>query len=137
MKNHDVTKPVMEKIVSYERMRVRTLFLRLIVVFGALLFVLGSALYLFAQELVERQTLELVELIFEDPEVISEFWRDALYVIWEELPRRWLIMAGIIVATGLYIWIATKQKRNRARAIQSNLEHYHKNRYSRKTRRRI
>lgn len=137
MKNHDLTKPVMEKIVSYERKRVRTLFVRLAVVFGALLFVLGSAMYLFAQELVERQTLELFQLIFEDQEIIRDFWQDALFIVWEELPRRWLLVAIGIIIAGSMVWITTKKKRMRARAIQSNIEHYRKNRYSMKTQKRI
>lgn len=137
MKNHDLTKPVMDKVVSYERNRARTLFTRLAVVFGALLFVWASALYLFAQELVERQTLELFQLVFEDQEIIRDFWQDALFIIWEELPRRWLLVATGIIFAGIIVWISTKKKRARARRVQSNLEHYRKNRYSMKTRKRL
>lgn len=126
MKKIDVRKQVMEKVVRYEKQRTGrwlVVFIATVVLLVALLF---AALWIFAKELVERQTLELLTLLGEDQEIIAEFWQDTLTIFWEELPRRWLLGGIVLVMTLMILWVATRKKRHIIQKIRTQLAKYGK-----------
>ncbi len=111
MKNTDVTKSVMDNVISYESHRTRIwLGVFLTALFVAIGLILALIRYIYGT-LLDRHTLDVLEIVFQDSEIISEFWQDALVVVWEEFPKFSLYIGfGLMVLFGV-MWIRTKKKR--------------------------
>lgn len=128
MKHTDVTKNVMDKIVTYESRRTRVwlgIFLGVLLGIVALMFIVGKDIY---GVLLERHTLDVLELLFQDREIIFEFWQDTLFVIWEEFPKALLYIGlslGVVLAG---IWLATKNRRKIVARRIGELEKRYKSR---------
>ena len=111
MKNADVTKSVMENVVSFESRRTRKwigIFLLIILVILGLIIAVATHIY---GTLSERHTLDVLEIIFQDREIISEFWQDTLFIAWEEFPRRSFYIVLALVAVFAAVWAVTKKSR--------------------------
>ncbi len=116
MKTPDVTKSVMQRVTAYERRNTS----RWIMAFITVLAVLSGLALLFARlaygQVSQMQTVELFRLLFEDPSVVSDFWRDTLSVILTELPVNAIVIAGILsAAAGLAVWATGRKRRIIAR----------------------
>ena len=111
MKSVDVTKPVMEKVVRFEKRRsfwwIGRFFIILLVLCSAGLWLSWIA----AEQIAERQTLELLTLFTQDREIISEFWQDTLTIFWEELPQGKLIIIGVLLLLIIMLILLTKKRR--------------------------
>lgn len=111
MKNIDVTKTVMQKVVRFEERRSR----RFLGIFWSVMIVLCSLLSLFLWHawiiINERGTLDMLALFSEDREIIAEFWQDTVSVMFEELPQKTLIVALIIIVILVGYWIITRRRR--------------------------
>lgn len=110
MKQVDLTKSVMRKVVSFERKRVKWWLTRFFAVLIGLLSTLLAFLWLFQQALVERSVFDLFTLMTEDREIIEQFWQDTLGVIWEELPHRLLFLLLIIFIIIIIFIIRSRKK---------------------------
>ena len=111
MKSVDVTKPVMEKVVRFEKRRsfwwVGRFILVLLVLCSAGLWLSWIA----AEQIAERQTLELLTLFTQDREIISEFSQDTITIFWEELPQGKLIIIGALILLIIGFILLTKKRR--------------------------
>src|SRR5260221_6235185 len=110
MKTIDVSKSVMQRVAMFERRRVAiwiTLFLAGI---GALVGLIGVSLWSAVQVVSERQSLELLTLFQEDPEIIHEFWRDTLATFWEELPVHLLLGVAVLCVVIILIVLVTRKQ---------------------------
>jgi hypothetical protein len=96
MKQTDLTRPVMQKIIKFEINRSRRQWNNLIIILLILIVSLLSATTLFINQLLERGTLDVIELFQEDYEVISEYWKEAFDTFLAELPRDTMLFIGII-----------------------------------------
>lgn len=128
MKTIDVSKRVMEKVVAYEKVRTRRWILRFILVLFVLTVFELSALALVAQDVAQKQSLELLTLFTQDREIIAEFWQDTLTVFWEELPQQAVVLAAVLLAGMFVIVVVTRGRRRVIRARLSKLANYGKNR---------
>ena len=126
MKNIDLTKPVMSKVVRFEKSRIRWWSVKFIATFGILSLLLGGALWVVYRSVTERQTLELFTLLAQDWEIIQDYWQDTLVVAWQELPQRMIISAGILLLGIVMVWFLTRKKRQRIKTIQHQLAKYRK-----------
>ncbi len=111
MKPIDMKKPVMEKVVRFEKKRsfwwLGKFFFILLVLFFAGVWILRVA----ATQIAERQTLDLLTLFTQDREIVAEFWQDTLMVFWEELPQNKLIIAGVILLVIVAFVLLTRTRR--------------------------
>ena len=111
MKKTDVTHAVMEKVTRFEENRSR----RWIVVFIAIILgiaaLIGAAVLLTYDVLSKQHTLDLLEIFYEDKEIIAEFWRDAVAVIVEELPKQTIFMGLLLCVLLVTIWAITRRRR--------------------------
>lgn len=111
MKTIDVTKSVMNQVVRFEKRRsfwwLAKFFFALLVLTSAGIWFLGIAM----TQIAERHTLELLTLFTQDREIIAQFWQDTLLVIWEELPQRKLIIAGIMIVSIIVVVLLTRPRR--------------------------
>ena len=124
----DVRKSVMDKVVSYEKRRTRQWLMQFFSGTVVLLAMLAIVLWITAKEIVERQLLDLLTLFFEDQEIVAEFWRDTLAVLWEELPQRWLAVVLVIFVVFVVLLSVTRKKRQVIENIRRQLATYDKTR---------
>lgn len=115
MKRVDVTKSVMEKVVRFEEQRTwRWVWLFLALV-AAIVASIGMSVFSAYRTLHEQRTLDLFELLFEDGEIVAEFWRDVVSVALEELPQTAILAAGIFMCLLIGLFIVTRRQRLIAR----------------------
>ena len=106
MKQHDVTRSVMKKVVLYEKRQSA----RRIVIYAVsfILVTIGIGLFLTqaVSEMSANKTLDLLTLFFQEREIIDQFWQDTLIVLWEELPKNSIAVALLgILATFFIVYI--------------------------------
>lgn len=120
MKTLDVSQGVMDRVVRLEKRRTRHwlwMFRTAVGLLGAvLLFLLWRGWRLIA----ERGTLDMLELLREDREIIAEYWRDTADVIIAELPQKTLLRAILVGIVIVVILLLTRRHR---RIIQRKLQH--------------
>jgi hypothetical protein len=110
MKTVDVSHRVMKQIVQYERKRT-ALWIRTFIVVVSTLLISGILMFsLIVKDLLEKQAFDLFELFTQDPEIIAEFWHDALTTFWNEVPQELFFVTGIVVLV-LFITILITKKR--------------------------
>lgn len=101
----------MDKVARFEERRTK----RWILCFLAIILVLGMGfLWAFLRSFVtlsEQQTFAVLELLWEDREIITEFWQETLSTVVIELPR-WTLSIGVgVVFLFVSFWISTRHKR--------------------------
>src|SRR5436190_13692435 len=95
MKTIDVSERVMKKVAGFERKRT-TLWLRSFIIITVSLTIAFGAVFSFViRDLLEKRAFDFFELFTQDPEIIAEFWKDALSTFWDELPQELLFIAVI------------------------------------------
>ncbi|MBI5019027.1 hypothetical protein HZB58_02030 [Candidatus Gottesmanbacteria bacterium] len=111
MKQTDVTQSVMEKVAEYEERRSKgwlaAFFVTLIIIGISITVLLYRAYGIMA----ERHTLDLFEILYQDKEIIEEFWADTFLVILAELPQRTVLLGGIFSTLLICVWIITRHRR--------------------------
>ena len=114
------------KVIRFEEKQTKKWYLKYFLVLAGIVgFFIGSGMiiyYAFSQQ----QTFDLFTLIYEDPEIISEYWKDTLYIIWEESPQMFVIgcLLGIL---GIIVVIAgTRKYRGIIAKKQSHVAKYKK-----------
>ncbi len=112
MKNIDITKSVMQKVAEFERRKIRMWIMGFVSTVGLFLIVLCGSVWLAAKQIMERQSLELLSLFREDPEIIGEFWRDTLDIFWEEFPKRAAIVSIVaFIALIIMLFFTARSRR--------------------------
>lgn len=111
MKTPDVTKPVMDKVIRFERKRTMSWFRRywlIIILSGVLVLLLG---WFIVKTLSDQQSFVLLSLFRQDPEIISSYWRDTLWVFWQEVPHRVLWISAVLLLGIIIGVVVTRRKR--------------------------
>jgi hypothetical protein len=111
MKKLDLRKSVMDKVTGFERRRSGWWFMKFGLVMVALLSLLGGLLWFLIQVLTDRQAWELLTIFTQDPEIIKDYWQDTLWVFWEEMPHRLLVVAGVVILGIVLFTLVTHRKR--------------------------
>ena len=111
MKKIDVTHSVMDRVSRFEARRSA----RWLAVFWVTVLVLtGSIIAFFFRAfaiLSERQTWDVLEIFYQDREIISEFWQDTAAVAIAELPQKTLLLAVSALVLLAASWIITRHRR--------------------------
>ena len=101
----------MDKVVRFEEQRTK----RWLTVFAVAVpsLVIIAAVFLSRSYTVvsERHTLDVLEIIYEDREIISEYWQDTLLVALTELPQKTLVLGSAAVLLLGATWIVTRHRR--------------------------
>lgn len=111
MKKTDIAKSVMEQVTVYEEHRSKawlTGFIVAIIVIGISILAAGVRAYTI---LAERHTLDLLEIFYQDKEILAEFWQDTMMVILAELPQRTVMVGFSFAVLLVVVWIITRRKR--------------------------
>lgn len=107
----DVRKQVMEKVLAWERRRIKAwqviFWATIVALAGILIFSLTRVF----QIIQNRGTFDLLTLFAEDREVIAEFWRDSLVTFYEELPHRRLTITILVATVIALVFLVTKKAR--------------------------
>lgn len=111
MKNADLTRSVMDRVVRFEKRRTRRWMTMFFVVLAVLAVFLGVSFIRAYSVVSERRTLDVLEIFREDREVVSEYWQDTISVALMELPI-WTIVCGIGLSVLLgAVWVKTRRAR--------------------------
>ena len=118
MKTIDVSKNVMQKVVYLEWGRMKQWILGFVIAVTAL-YISFVVLGVFAFQIIsERQGWDLLTLFQQDQEIIAIYWKDTLWIFWEEAPQIIIFsVAGILVLIVIII-VLTRRKR---RIVQKKL----------------
>lgn len=121
-----ISTPVMKRIVTIEKSNLVKIFL----LFSGVFVTLGTAFtvvtLLFIRDVKDLGTLDVLSLFWEDHEIVSDYWREALSTVWLEVPREYMYMLiGIIFVTIMVVSI-TARKRKTLRTRAQKLASYEK-----------
>lgn len=111
MKQADITQSVMEKVAVYEERRSKgwlTVFIATLIIIAICITVL---LYRAYSIMSERHTLDLLEILYQDKEIIAEFWADTFLVMLAELPQRTVFLGGVFTILLICVWVITRHRR--------------------------
>jgi len=112
MKTIDVSQNVMKKVVRLEKGRTKRWFICFIAVVFILILLFLFFMIRGAQIISDRQGWDLLILFRQDPEIITSYWRDTLWIFWEEAPQRiiFLSIVVLVVIIGIIVWTRRKRK---------------------------
>lgn len=125
MKKTDVTHAVMEKVTRFEENRSRrwlTIFLTIVLGIAVLIGVLVLRTY---DVLSKQHTLDILEIFYEDKEIIAEFWQDSVAVIIDEMPQQTVFIGLLLCILLVTIWVITRRRR---KIVQRRLQELAKRR---------
>ena len=127
MKTIDVSKKVMNQVVHLERGRTKRWIKRFIISIIVLFVSLVTLVVLTIRIISERQGWDLLTLFQQDPEIIAAYWKDTLWIFWEESPQRIVlaVFAVLIIITG--ITVLTRQRRKILQRKLHQLDKYRSN----------
>lgn len=91
---------IFETINTSVRIAVKSL---TVLIFTALGIFLSISIY---RQLVEQQTLDLLEIFSEDADIVRQYLRDVLWIVYQELPLLSIIIV-LIVITGFSLIIVS------------------------------
>ena len=110
-KNIDVTHSVMDRISRFESRRSG----RWLAVFWITVLVLSGSIIIFFSRayriLSERKTWDVLEIFYQDREIISEFWQDTMAIAFAELPQKTLLLGVSALVLLAVSWIITRHRR--------------------------
>ena len=124
MKTIDVSKNVMSKVVRLERGRTRWWITRFVFTVAALFISLVTLGFFAIQIISERQGWDLLTLFQQDPEIISAYWRDTLWIFWEESPQRIIFSVIAILIFIIGFIVLTRRRRRILRKKLRQLDKY-------------
>lgn len=110
MKKTDMTKKVMNEVASFEERRSRSWFiafcLTIFVLFGSIV----GAIVRTYMILSYRRALDVLEIFGEDREIFLEYWQDALFIFFSELPRGMVLFALCFLILLVVYWMHAKHQ---------------------------
>lgn len=126
MKNIDISKTVMEKVVTYERTNtsrwLTAFFAGLILIISVLMY-LGWSLYATG---VSMRTWDLVGLFVEDADIVKEYWQDTLSIVIYEISPVVLMLLLCLICTVVALLFRTHAKRRKISRVRTELAKHEK-----------
>lgn len=116
----------MKKVVGYEKRRVVSWILTILVGFIVFLVIAAISFWYTAVILGQTKSLELLTLFREDWEVIREFWRETIIIFFQELPTDSLLILVISIIFLLVIIIYSLKRWGRLKRKLSNIDQFQK-----------
>lgn len=126
MKESELTNKIMMKVVGYEKRRVVSWILTILVGFIVFLAIAAISLWYTAVILGQTKSLELLTLFREDWEVIREFWRETIITFFQELPTDSLIILVVSIILLLVIIIYSFKRWGRLKRKLSSIDQFQK-----------
>lgn len=116
----------MDKVISYEQKRISWWIGRsvAVVAFALLLFLVIS--YIAINKINSLESWDLLTLFWEDPEIISSFWKDTLLTFWIELPKTEFYFLVFLIASIIIWWATSANERNKMHKKIAGLAKYQK-----------
>ena len=116
----------MDQIVRFEEDRSRQWYVKFSLILLGLLAVIGGGAVIVWNQFSRNQTFELFTLFNEDWEIISEYWKDTLEIIWEEAPQDVVLVGLSAVVVIIAIIILSRRKRKILANVRGQVAKYRK-----------
>ena len=102
-RKNKLTVKIMNRVVDMEKNNIgswirRSAFVLLLLIGGLI-----ASLVILVDEFSKHQSFALLNLFYEDIEIISDYWRDTLLIFWEEAPQMMIVI--FLVFSILFILI--------------------------------
>jgi hypothetical protein len=123
-KTPDITKPVMDRVVRFERKNTDSWQRRFIVSMAILVIITLSILWAIISVLSTEQSWSLLSIFTQDPEIIASYWRDTLWFFWQGVPQNYLLLGAIAIFLLIILWVFTGNKRKLIREKRRQLDKY-------------
>ncbi|HUD20358.1 MAG TPA: hypothetical protein VMR81_07990 [Patescibacteria group bacterium] len=123
-KTPDITKPVMDRVVRFERKNTDSWQRRFIVSMAILVIITLSILWAIISVLSTEQSWSLLSIFTQDPEIIASYWRDTLWIFWQGVPQNYLLLGAIAIFLLIILWVFTGNKRKLIREKRRQLDKY-------------
>lgn len=127
MKKTDLTEPVMQKIVNFEKKRTRHWLLIFFGIIFILLLTVLATTSITIKQMIDFQTFDMLTLFNENREIISDFWQETLATVWAEMPEQVVATAFLAVLLIIFIVVVTRSRRKIIKKRIAELEKYRKN----------
>jgi len=124
MRNKDITKQVMNRVVRFEEARSSTWFKKywaILIILGIGIVYAGIRIYVGYREFDEEF---MVAWYFQDWEMFQIVWRDALDFIWMLLPMYWAYGVGIGIMGIVIVILSTYTKRKNIKKKLQSIQTY-------------
>jgi cytochrome bd-type quinol oxidase subunit 2 len=122
----DISKNVMDQVVRFEEDRSRQWYVKFSLMLLGLIGIIGGGVIVVWNQFSQNQTFELFTLLNEDWEIISEYWKDTLGIIWEEAPQDIIIIALSAIVVAVAIVILSRPKRKQLEKVRRQVNKYRK-----------
>lgn len=124
MRNIDLTKKVMDRVVGFEKHRSRFWLLRIGIIAGLTLAGALFFLWLTTSDLIEQKSFDLLTLFGEESEIIKDYWKDTISIFLEELPYEKIVLALIFLVIFIILLFIFRKKIRLAFKKLKNLAKY-------------
>lgn len=124
MRNKDVTKKVMNRVVRFEEARTLNWFKRywaILIILALGIVYAGIRIYIGYREFDEEF---MVAWYFQDWELFQIVWRDALDFIWMLIPTYWVYGLGIGIIVLIIVILSTYTKRKNLKKKLQSIQTY-------------
>ncbi|MBI3397154.1 hypothetical protein HY045_01615 [Candidatus Woesebacteria bacterium] len=109
-KDNKLTDKIMNKVVTFEKKRTRFSLWKILVFLIPLFIVLSGLTVIVFRELQETQTLDLLSLLGEDREIISDYWQETVQTFLLEIPLKDIVTAVFVIVVILVsLWLLRKK----------------------------
>lgn len=111
MKQTDIPKSVMSRVVQYEKKRIALFWRNFLTILCMLVIVFFLSIAIIGWQLFQMQAFDMLMLFYEDSQIIAEYWQDTLLVFWEQIPPFWLWGAILcLVSLGVILFMTRKRR---------------------------
>ncbi len=105
----------MEKVTRFEEKRSAGVLRRFRILIGILFILFVIAAWRIGEQIMESGSLDLLEIFWEDAEIMREFWRENVSTFLAELPQGAVVFLALLVILSTGFVVLTRRKRELAR----------------------
>lgn len=105
----------MEKVTRFEEKRSTGVLRRFRILIGTLFIFFVIAAWHIGRQIMESGSLDLLEIFWEDAEIMREFWRENVSTFLAELPQGAVVFLALLVILSTGFVVLTRRKRELAR----------------------
>lgn len=123
-KTPDITKSVMDRVVRFEKKDTDAWRRRFIILTAVLSIIIFIIVWAIVRALSEEQSWSLLTLFNQDPEIISSYWKDTVWVFWQGVPQVYVYLGTAVLCILVGLWLLTRKKRKIIGAKRRQLDKY-------------
>jgi hypothetical protein len=110
MKETDQTSPIMQKVITFEKRRIRRWGWIVLFTISTLIILFAACITMLTQSFFDVEVKDILSLYISDREMLKEIWKEVLSFIWDVIPHAVVFIAFGIMLFALGLFICTRHK---------------------------